>query len=69
MVRNADLFWFSSTSHRKGCNRRCYFRGAIAACLGSTAHAAVTVLVVVIATVVDDGDSAAGGIIYGIVVI
>ena len=67
MVRNADLFWFSSTSHRKGCNRRCYFRGAIAACLGSTTHAAATVLVVVIAIAVNDGDSAGGGIIYGLV--
>ena len=45
----------------------CYFPGAIAACLGSTPHAAATVLAVVIAIAVDDGDSAAGGIIYALV--
>ena len=67
MVRNADFFWFSNTSHHKGCNEMCYFRSAIAVCLGSTPHTAATVLVVVITIAVDNGDSAAGGIIYGLV--
>ena len=65
-MRNADLFWCSSTFHRKGYNIRCYFRGAIAACLGSMAHAAAAVLVAVIAIAVDDGDNAGGGITYGL---